>query len=149
MDRIGNCRNPCLLWPKKNLIKSELEFHLGDFGGSDQKRYDEVWLHFVLDTMPDADFMIFIAQVKTHLMPQGNVHIADFSSPKTLWQKILHAGMLQFFRILTAHPRKDLPANNPLMKSAGFELLKEMKWEKGWILSQVWRIKDSSPQLSG
>lgn len=133
---------------KQNLEQSDLAFHLGDFGQSKKSGYDEVWLHFVLDTLPDLELVSFLKKVKALVKPDTLIHLVDFFPPQTLWQRVIQFAMMQFFRIAASHPRNDIPDYEHHLESLGFKKVKEKIWKKGWIRSQIWKIKDTFPPLS-
>ena len=127
---------------KKYLGESDLSFHLGQFKVNDQESFDEIWLHFVLDTMPDTDLEKFLIQAKQGLKEKGQIYICDFFPPQSFKQRTLHWLMLIFFRITTNHPRRDLPNYSSHLKRLGMKQKKEMTFRDGWIRSLLWE-KDS------
>ncbi|WP_297336247.1 methyltransferase domain-containing protein [Algoriphagus sp.] len=127
---------------QRNLSQSELSFHLGGFGrSSNSKKYPLVFLPFVLDTLTDSEILELLEQVKYRLSPEGEVMISDFYPTKNRMQLFIQWIMIAFFRLFAHHSRVDLPDIEKLMSDAGFELLQEMSWEKGWIKSQVFGKK--------
>lgn len=121
---------------KKNLEKSELSFHLGNFK-SDQK-FDLICLPFVLDTMPDGELESFLFSFKKNLKPDGQVFMSDFFEPVSFKQKVLYQLMISFFRLATGHRRKDVPDYELGFGKAGFKLSQEKKLLKGWVRAQLW-----------
>ncbi|MHA7131812.1 class I SAM-dependent methyltransferase [Algoriphagus namhaensis] len=132
---------------KKNLAQAQLHFYQGDFTQSDLQTYDEIWLHFVLDTIPDEDMEIFLQGCLKRLKPDGNLILADFFEPVHWKQKLVHGLMLIFFRVFTSHPRQNTPDYALYLGNSGFTLVSETRFRKGWIRSQLWR--PSSPRLPG
>jgi len=121
---------------KKNLEKSELIFHLGNFK-SDQK-FDLICLPFVLDTMPDEELESFLDSFKKNLKPDGKAFMSDFFEPVSFRQKALHQLMISFFRLTTGHRRGDVPDYKLAFGKAGFLLSQEKKLLKGWVRAQLW-----------
>lgn len=121
---------------RKNLQKSGLSFHLGNFD-SDEK-FDLICLPFVLDTLPDEELESLLFSLKKNLNSDGKVFLSDFFQPVSFRQKVLHWSMIQFFRLLTGHRRKDIPDYDLAFGKAGFILSKEKKLLKGWVKAQIW-----------
>lgn len=133
---------------RSNLKESRLSFHLGDFRDSESENFDEVWLHFVLDTLKDEEFPDFLEAIKGKMNVNGKVVLADFYPPQTVSQKLTQKLMFIFFRLFTRHQRNDLPDYEVFLVKCGFELVIEKKFEKGWVRSQVWQIMDCSGRPS-
>jgi ubiquinone/menaquinone biosynthesis C-methylase UbiE len=121
---------------RKNLEKSGLSFHLGNFRSNQQ--FDLICLPFVLDTLPDQELDSFLFSFKKNLKPGGQVFLSDFFEPITFLQKILHQLMMSFFRFATGHRRKDVPDYESAFGKAGFKLSQEKKLLKGWVKTQLW-----------
>jgi len=128
---------------KKNLSESKLEFHLGKFEADSENKFDEVWLHFVLDTFTDLELEKFLVELKSALNPESTLYLADFFEPQSWIQQVIQFIMIRFFRIFTAHPRIDVPEYEQFLKKAGFKKLEELKKRKGWIRAQLWKISAS------
>lgn len=124
---------------QSNLKGSGLTFHLGNFKAEKGKQFDEVWLHFVLDTMKDDELEKFLSEVKKSLKVDAQIYFCDFFPPKTKTQKILHALMISFFRLTADHTRKDVPNYERCFRKLGFLPEEEKKWRKGWVKAQLWR----------
>ncbi len=127
-----------LLKAKKNLDKSKLEFHLGNFQSNPQNLFDEVWLHFVLDTFTDEKLKDFLTDLKKSLKPFSSLYVADFFAPTTSTQRVVQFFMLKFFQIFTAHERSDLPALDSTLEEQGFKKTIEISRKGGWIRGQIW-----------
>ncbi len=123
-----------------NLKDSNLRFHHGNFSESEVNAYDEIWLHFVVDTLKDEDIESFLDEVKKRLKPSGTVVLVDFFSPSNWRQAVLHSLMLRFFQWTTDHPRKNIPDYESFFQKAGFKIQTEVKFKQGWVRSQRWRI---------
>jgi hypothetical protein len=126
---------------KKNLSESKLEFHLGQFEVDSGTKFDEVWLHFVLDTFTDLGLEKFLFELKSALNSESKVYLADFFEPESRIQRVIQSIMIRFFRVLTAHPRTDIPKYDKFLKQAGFKKVKELKKRKGWIRAQLWQVQ--------
>jgi hypothetical protein len=126
---------------KKNLSESKLEFHLGHFEADSENKFDEVWLHFVLDTFTDFEFEKFLFELKSAINSESTLYIADFFEPLSWAQRVIQFVMMRFFQVLTAHPRIDLPDYEQFLKQARFKKLDELKKRKGWIRAQLWKIQ--------
>lgn len=127
---------------KVNLKKSQLEFHLGYYEFQDGNQFDEVWLHFVLDTMTDEELDIFLDEIKKCITPTGQLYLADFFEPKTKFQQVLHKAMIQFFRWVTSHRRKNIPDYEKFFIEKGWKKTSEKGFLKGWVKAQIWAKKD-------
>ncbi len=127
---------------KKNLTNSGLNFHLGDFSKSDAKDYEEIWLHFVLDTLENDELADFLQTCRSKLSSDGKVYFADFYPPVSRWQKLVHGIMISFFRVSTGYQRKEVPDYDRFFTKIGFAKAKEKTLKKGWIRSSVLEIKD-------
>jgi ubiquinone/menaquinone biosynthesis C-methylase UbiE len=123
---------------KKNLAQSKLTFHLGDFRSNPKNQFDEIWLHFVLDTFLDEDLEQFLLEIKKVLKPHSKIYLADFFKPQSNVQRTIHSSMLVFFRVFTQHQRTDVPDYEEAFGKAGFQKVDEMKKRKGWIRAQLW-----------
>lgn len=122
---------------RKNLFKSGLDFHLGNFKSA--QKFDLICLPFVLDTMPDEELESFLFSLKKNLDPDGKVVLSDFFEPVNFRQKVLHQLMMRFFRLTTGHRRKDIPGYEVAFEKAGFCLSQEEKLMKGWVKAQLWK----------
>lgn len=123
---------------KTNLEGSQLKINLGAWRGSG--KFDRVYLPFVLDTMLDSEIQALLSQIKRALNPSGEVIISDFFAPVTWRQKVVQKVMILFFMLFTRHRRMDLPDISGLFQSAGFSLIHENFWRKGWIRAQRWSL---------
>jgi len=123
---------------KKNLGQSQLTFHLGKFKANPANQFDEIWLHFVLDTFSDEEIAPFLAEIKKSFRQNSKIYLVDFFKPQSSVHRVIHATMLAFFRILTQHQRKDVPDYDFAFRKAGFQKLDEKKKRKGWIRAQLW-----------
>lgn len=123
---------------KRNLEQSKLTFKLGDFKSNPEDQFDEIWLHFVLDTFPDVELERFLLEIKKTLKPDSKIYLADFFNPQSNVQQIIHSSMLVFFRLFTQHQRTDVPDYGVFFEKAGFGKLAEIKKRKGWIRAQIW-----------
>lgn len=122
---------------KVNLQLSQLDFHLGHFEAG--KKFDEVWLHFLLDTMPDQAIESLLEEIKTALNANGRIVFADFFLPKKYRQKFLNQVMINFFRIIAGHHRKNLPDYEKLFSKKGFLKTDERSYMTGWVKAQIWK----------
>jgi len=121
---------------KDNLAKSALSFHSGDF--ESQIKADFILLPFVLDTLTDLEMEKMLLQLRAHLNPGGKLGLSDFFPAQNLFQKVVFWAMILFFRIFTAHSRRDLPDYGRYLARAGYRLQEEKIWRKGWIRAQAW-----------
>lgn len=123
---------------RKNLFRSGLDFHLGNFSSS--QKFDLICLPFVLDTMPDEELESFLFSLKKNLNSGGKVFLSDFFEPVSFRQKVLHQLMISFFRLTTEHRRKDIPDYEGAFEKAGFWISQEEKLMKGWVKAQLWEL---------
>ncbi|MBN3521540.1 class I SAM-dependent methyltransferase [Algoriphagus lutimaris] len=131
-----------LVLSKKNLHRSSLNFHLGNFRQKENHTFDEIWLHFVLDTMFDSEIMELLDQLKRSLNQEGRIFFVDFFQPTTLKNKMLQFFMISFFRMVAQHKRKNIPEYEELFKRCLWEKEKEQIFLKGWVKAQVWKISE-------
>ncbi|WP_296705774.1 class I SAM-dependent methyltransferase [Algoriphagus sp.] len=123
---------------KENLKKSRLNFYLGNFQRKKDILFDEVWFHFVLDTMSDEEIEGILNEIKIVLKEKGKVYLVDFFQPITSKQKFLHQIMILFFRLLTSHKRGNIPDYEIILTKNGLVLEKEKDFLKGWVKAQIW-----------
>jgi hypothetical protein len=121
---------------RKNLAGSGLKINTGPWPG--KGKFDRVFLPFVLDTLTDLEIGEFLIQVRKCLNPDGKVIISDFFFPQNFLQSLIQKLMILGFRIWVNHPRKDLPDIPERLKAAGFKLIQEKVWRKGWIRAQIY-----------
>ncbi|MDF2158793.1 class I SAM-dependent methyltransferase [Algoriphagus sp. CAU 1675] len=121
---------------KRNLPTSSLNFHLGKF--ESEESYNLILLPFVLDTLRDDDLEALLFKLNGNLKKGGRIFLSDFFGPKHFHQKIMQKLMIGFFRLLTSHPRKDLPDYKSYLNPLGFSLIEEKIWSDGWIRAQLW-----------
>jgi len=130
-----------LLHAKKNLHETGLSFYLGDFADSAEVDFDEIWLHFVLDTLKDEELTEFLETCRSKLSENGKIYLTDFYSPVTSKQKLIHKSMIRFFKVAAAYPRNKVPDYEKFLSEAGLIKTHEKKFKKGWIRSSVWKIR--------
>jgi len=123
---------------KINLAESDLTFHLGFFQATNEKEFDEVWLHFVLDTMRDEEIASLLGEIRKSLTPEGKIYLADFFAPKSTYQRILQGAMITFFRLLANHRRANLPDYEKIFLANNWKKNLEKVFLKGWVKAQVW-----------
>lgn len=126
---------------KINLSKSSLTFHLDFFQAEKGKLFEEVWLHFVLDTMRDEEIVILLGEIRKSLTPESKIYLADFFPPKKNYQKILNQIMITFFRLVANHKRANLPDYEELLLTEGWVKVSEKQFMEGWVKSQVWKLQ--------
>ena len=127
---------------RRNLGRSGIEVNCGRWPGKGE--FDVVFLPFVLDTLPDPDITELIHQIQMSLNPGGLIIVSDFFPPGTLAQKVLQQLMITCFRIITRHPRRDLPDLTFLFDPKTWRLVSEKTWRKGWIRAWVFRKTEES-----
>ena len=132
-----------LLKSKINLEGSDLSFHLGFFQAEKENVFDEVWLHFVLDTMRDEEIESLLIEVRKSLKPKGKVYLADFFVPQNLYQRFKQSIMIHFFRMVANHKRKNLPDYEEILKRQNWLKNAERDILKGWVKAQVWSLSTS------
>lgn len=124
---------------KVNLAESDLTFHLGFFQAEKGKLFDEVWLHFVLDTMKDEEIASLLGEIGKSFKPDGRIYIADFFAPKNLYQQFLNRSMITFFRIVTKHKRASIPDYEKIFLANNWKKNSEKEFMEGWVKAQVWK----------
>lgn len=123
-----------------NLKESRLSFRLGYFQAEKEKVFDEVWLHFVLDTMLDEEIISLLGQIRNSIKPDGRIYLADFFAPKNAIQRGLHRSMITFFRIVVNHKRASIPDYEEILLSQEWTKNSEIEFLKGWIKAQIWSL---------
>lgn len=121
-----------------HLGKSQLVYYLGEYHFSAGKFFDEVWLHFVLDTMTDEEIGSLMNQIRASLKTGGRVYLVDFFEPKSTWQIFLNWSMISFFRLVANHKRKNLPDYVQILESANWKKVGRKEFLEGWVKSQLW-----------
>lgn len=121
---------------KVNLAKTKLKVNCGKWPG--HGKFDVIFLPFVLDTIPGDEIGKIMMQVRSGLSTEGKIVVSDFFPPRTFFQSLIQLLMIFGFRTFAGHPRKDLPDIPGLMDQAGFRLVSEKIWRKGWIRAQVY-----------
>lgn len=123
---------------KSNLKDSRLSFHLGVYHLRAEIRFDEIWLHFVLDTLSDEEIDALLVLCKKSLNQNGGIYLADFFEAKTGYQRFVSKAMIQFFKIVTAHKREDIPNYEQIFQRNGLKKTSEKLFMKGWVKAQIW-----------
>ncbi|WP_339703744.1 class I SAM-dependent methyltransferase [Algoriphagus aquimarinus] len=123
---------------KINLAESDLIFHLGFFQAEKGKLFDEVWLHFVLDTMKDEEIVSLLKEIRKSIKPDGRIYLVDFFAPINLYQQFLNRSMITFFRIVTKHKRASIPDYERIFLANNWKRNSEKEFLKGWVKAQVW-----------
>jgi SAM-dependent methyltransferase len=121
-----------------NLAKSALTFHLDFFQAQKGKLFDEVWLHFLLDTMKDDEIGDLLQEIKKSMSPEGRIFLVDFFAPVSAYQKFLHQCMITFFRLVTNHKRASIPDYEVILLNQEWVKISEKEFLKGWVKAQVW-----------
>lgn len=123
---------------QRHLVKSQLVYHLGAYHSSAGRFFDEVWLHFVLDTMTDGEIACLMNQIRASLNPGGRVCLVDFFEPKPTRQKFLNWSMISFFRLAVKHKRKNLPKYEHILLAENWKKSAQKEFLGGWVKSQLW-----------
>lgn len=121
---------------KRNLQGAALNFILGE--PAPAKKYDAILLPFVLDTFSDQELDAFFEGLGGKLKAGGKVYLSDFHQTDSAWQKAGMTFIIGVFRLVTGHVRKDLPDYSSYFDRAGFKLVLEKSWQRGWIKAQMW-----------
>ncbi|MEB2784611.1 class I SAM-dependent methyltransferase [Algoriphagus persicinus] len=123
---------------KIKLGESKLTFHLGGFQAEKRKVFDEVWLHFVLDTMLDEEIVSLLGEIRKSVKPEGKIYLADFFAPKNSYQRFLNRSMITFFRIVTKHKRATIPDYEEILFGENWKKNSEKEFLEGWVKAQLW-----------
>ncbi|MEB2780416.1 class I SAM-dependent methyltransferase [Algoriphagus sp. C2-6-M1] len=123
---------------KVNLAKSSLNFNLDFFQAEKRKVFDEVWLHFVLDTMQDEEIVSLLGEIRKSVKPEGKIYLADFFAPKNSYQRFLNRSMITFFRIVTKHKRATIPDYEEILFGEDWKKNSEKEFLEGWVKAQLW-----------
>ncbi|PZX53200.1 class I SAM-dependent methyltransferase [Algoriphagus chordae] len=123
---------------KSNLGESGLSFHLGYYQVEKEGFFDEVWLHFVLDTMRDEEIANLLGEISKSITPGGRIYLADFFAPQNTFQRIMHRSMITFFRIITQHKRASIPDYEEILVADNWKKSSEKEYVKAWVKAQVW-----------
>lgn len=134
-------KSPAMLrLAKRNLEKSGLQFHLGDFSGTE--KYEIICLPFVLDSFLEEELEVFLVKISSHLRENGRVLFSDFFPPVRFGQKFLYRLMITFHRLLAGYRRKEVPNYSEFFEKTGWYREEEKTWANGWIRAQVYRRAD-------
>jgi ubiquinone/menaquinone biosynthesis C-methylase UbiE len=125
---------------KENLSESNLSFHLDFFLAKKEKLFDEVWLHFVLDTMSDEEICSLLEEIRKSLKPESRVYLVDFFAPKNSYQRFVSRSMIAFFRITTRHKRSSIPDYEEILRSQNLIKKSEKDFLRGWVKAQLWEL---------
>lgn len=129
---------------KVNLAQSRLTFHLDFYQADIGELFDEVWLHFVLDTMNDQEIESLLGEIKESVKADGRIYLVDFFSPKYSYQRFLNLSMITFFRIVTKHKRVNIPAYEEILNKGKWKKNEEKEFLRGWVKAQVWTLQTST-----
>ncbi len=125
---------------KHHLRKDNLYFINSDRLDSVQGKFDAVILHFVLDTMNDESIAYLLASLKNKLHLKAKLFITDFYPSRKINHQLLTWGMINLFRVLVKHPRRNLPNYHQHLIDAGYQLDKSTNFSNGWIKSRVYKL---------
>ena len=125
---------------KINLEESGLSFRLGFFQAEKVNVFDEVWLHFVLDTMRDEEIESLLQEIRKSLKPNGKIYLADFFMPQSLSQRVINWNMITFFRLVVNHKRANLPDYEEILQRQNWVKNYEKEFLKGWVKAQLWSL---------
>ena len=125
---------------KINLEESGLSFRLGFFQAEKVNVFDEVWLHFVLDTMLDEEIESLLQEIRKSLKPKGKIYLADFFVPQSLSQRVINWNMITFFRLVVNHKRANLPDYEEILQRQNWVKNSEKEFLKGWVKAQLWSL---------
>ena len=125
---------------KINLEESGLSFRLGFFQAEKVNVFDEVWLHFVLDTMLDEEIESLLQEIRKSLKPKGKIYLADFFVPQSLSQRVINWNMITFFRLMVNHKRANLPDYEEILQRQNWVKNYEKEFLKGWVKAQLWSL---------
>ena len=125
---------------KVNLAESSLTFHLNFYQATKGELFDEVWLHFVLDTMKDEEIISLLGEIRKSVKSEGRIYLVDFFPPKNSYQRFLNLSMITFFRIVTKHKRATIPAYEKILRKKNWKKNGEKKFLRGWVKAQVWEL---------
>lgn len=124
---------------KKNLSESKLEFHLGHFKANLKNQFDEVWLHFVLDTMSDDKIISLLIEIRKGITPAGRIYLVDFFKTQNLFQRFLTQIIITFFRLVAKHKRATIPEYERILTGECWVLCAEKGVKGGWMKAQLWQ----------
>lgn len=136
--------NAMLSKAKVNLAKSSLTFHLDFFQAQKGRLFDEVWLHFVLDTLEDEEIVCLLEEIRKCIKPEGRIYLADFFAPKNSYQRFVNKSMITFFRIVVNHKRATIPDYEGIFRRQNWKKNSEKEFLKGWVKAQLWQSLESA-----
>lgn len=112
------------------------------------KRFDAIVTLFFLDCFTARDVRSLVAQLTTHLQPNGMWLFADFAIPSSglarLHATLLVQSLYAFFRWQTAIEARELPPSEQLLGTAGLKRVDERAFRWGSLRSAVFQKAASS-----
>jgi ubiquinone/menaquinone biosynthesis C-methylase UbiE len=131
-------------YASKKKTKSSIKFVNEDFlKFNSENKFDVIICPFFLDVFTENELEKVIQKTILHLNPKGKLLVTDFDpSNTTLLNKALLWCMFRFFTVFSKlenkkynHLFENLEASKLLLK------LEEKSWNKGFIKSQIYRLK--------
>nr|WP_245189700.1 class I SAM-dependent methyltransferase [Lunatimonas salinarum] len=103
--------------------------------------FDVVMTQYLLDILDDRELDRFFGEVGRRVLPGTRWLVVDFypkAHKKAVWKT-----MIQFFRLLVNHPRRDLPAYDTFFERFGWKVQQQVEWQRGFMVAKVFRKEDN------
>ncbi len=130
--------NAMLSQARINLANSSLTFYLDFFEATEGKLFNEVWLHFVLDTMDENEIVDLLGKIRKSITLKGRIYLVDFYAPKNTRQYFLNWSMISFFRIFAKHKRANIPKYESILTCQKWNKDSQQEFMGGWVKAQLW-----------
>ena len=108
--------------------------------------FDFVLTYFFLDQFNDTNREIILKKIDDFLVPDGSLIIADFSLPKTVFQKFIEKLMFAFLKISTRIESGQIEALNDEMDKYEYRRKEYLQHKKINLFAAVYQKKSSKKQ---
>lgn len=119
---------------------SRVTWRCEQFEGSEQKVYDAIVCHFVLDGFDSEHRKRFVGFISARLKANGMLLVSDFDSRAHRGAAILVVCMQWFFHAFAGVPFVEVSKPDETLIGHGMTKIGEIEWWKGAIFSQIWKM---------
>jgi SAM-dependent methyltransferase len=114
--------------------------------------YDLIATHFFFDIFPTNELKCVIDRVAGWTARDALWIVSEFDLPNSGWKRakaqLWLRTMYAFFRLTTNLRNQQLPCWRPLLREAGFIKQKQVRFNDGFIVSELWRRAPDEPDAS-